>query len=907
MEAFALSAFVLVVVIIAMAIVWARRKADEDKGAERLRLAVAEGQQIPTSLHPVIDPVLCVGSFSCTKVCPEGDVIGVVDGVASLIEAEKCIGHARCAVECPVGAIKLVYGTAEVGVDLPRTDEHFESGREGVFIIGELGGMGLIKNCLRQGLAVGSELKKKLGKSMATETFTDVVVVGGGPAGIAAAVACRRQGLDVRVLEQDTLGGCVAHYPRGKVVMSERVEMPGFGPFGRSILSKEELLNDLRELVDQNGVTIEEGQKVVAIEGKPPKLTVTTEQQGVVQCRAVILAVGLRGTPRKLDVPGEDLAKVMYRLIEPEQFNGKRVLIVGGGDSAVEAAIQLAEESTASVTISYRQDRFSRCKQRNRDKIMQLIQDGAIRPLWNTKVVSIDDKNVFLASTTEGEKPQVPIEFLDEKKPEKKKKPDPEITDPLGPRPEELAIRQIPQRQPIATDATKKRRGPGTSITGKKAVRPLGDNHDDPSGAIGFMELPLTETLPERTRTFVFRPNVAKLEKHEKTTSKSLEVKHQAGGIKLRNDAVIASIGGQLPSEFLNRIGVTTKTYRGEEKTGIGAKPTAKGPSKAQVESRQRLRLALLLTIFGASILATLYAMGPDYYRLSADERAQSSLHDALRPAGLWGHGIGVIATLFMLANFLYAVRKRWRRLKGSASIRTWLTWHMFIGIMSPLVIAFHAAFLLNNLLAVWTWVALSVVVGTGVFGRFLFGLVPAQAGKVMQVAELREKVSEMTKVVQLHMEEASDFRRVQGLFDKATEAPRERTVVAAVLRGNEQKKKLERDLNDVKRLFKSERGYTAYRDAVDNVAKARLQIAFYGNLKRIFRGWLVMHVVISIFMVVLIGAHVGVTTYYGFRWIFSESASSSTSAAPTQPAGDFDEDGRLRVVPKKKSGAPRE
>jgi dihydropyrimidine dehydrogenase (NAD+) subunit PreT len=337
---------------------------------------------------------------------------------------------------------------------------------------------------------------------------------------------------------------------------------------------------------------------------------------------------------------------------------------------------------------------------------------------------------------------------------------------------------------------------------------------------------------------------------------------------RLKNDAVIICLGGQLPTEFLEAAGVSTRKYLGEEKTGVGQGPK-QGLTKAQVEARARRRLAVTLFALGGAIIAFLLLMGQEYYWLPLEERAKSPLHGLLKPSGLWGHGVGVIATTFMMANFLYALRKRWRKLKGTASIRTWLTFHMFVGIMSPLVIAFHAAFLVNNLLAVWTWIALTIVVGTGIFGRFLFSFVPAQAGKMLGVSELREQMNDMNAILDRHVKETTNVVHVTQIVNVAKTAPGEKNLFKAIMSTQNVERRLVSDVEGARQYFKDDNAFRLFRDSVAKIARARFQIAFYATLKRIFRAWLVFHVVVSIFMVVLIAAHVAVTTYLGFTWIF--------------------------------------
>jgi thioredoxin reductase (NADPH) len=353
----------------------------------------AAGLTEPASLHPVISPILCLGCATCIEACPEGKILGLLHGKATLIEPASCIGHGACREACPQDAITLVLGTESRGVEIPRADENFQTNVSGIYVAGELGGMGLIRNAIVQGCQAMDAIARS--SSDSAKGFLDVVIVGAGPAGIAASLRARERGLRVITVEQDTLGGTVAHFPRGKIVMTAPVELPLYGKVSFRETSKEALLDLWTKVVSETGVEIRFEERLTAIDRDGEGFVVTTER-GEYRGARVLLAIGRRGTPRKLGVPGEALGKVVYRLAAPEQYRGCRVLVVGGGDSALEAALSLAEEPNTEVTLSYRGDAFSRAKAKNRERLTRAEANAELQVMLASQVVEISENEVVL-------------------------------------------------------------------------------------------------------------------------------------------------------------------------------------------------------------------------------------------------------------------------------------------------------------------------------------------------------------------------------------------------------------------------------------------------------------------------------------------------------------------------------
>jgi len=395
------TALAVIIIVLLAAYLTVRRERLQEEALEDARSA---GMNQPVSLHPVIDLEVCIGSGACVDVCPES-VLGRPGGITQLISAAGCIGHGRCHDACPVDAITLVFGTAERGVDIPLLRKNYQSNVDGIYIVGELGGMGLIRNAMRQGTkAIELGVSKLLTDPEVTHNsdpeVVDVVIVGGGPAGIAAALECANRDLTYVVLEQFSLGGSVAHYPRRKLVFTEQIKLPIVGKFGKAEMLKEELIAEFERVCLAGGISLQEGRRVTGVSGQRGDFAVTATldgQEEVYRGRAVVLAIGRRGTPRQLGCPGEEQSHVVYRLIDAEQYRHRRVLCVGGGDSSVEAAVSLGLTAGTEVHLSYRGESFYRVKKKNRAELEAAVARGEVRLHLETTVQQIGSDEVVLA------------------------------------------------------------------------------------------------------------------------------------------------------------------------------------------------------------------------------------------------------------------------------------------------------------------------------------------------------------------------------------------------------------------------------------------------------------------------------------------------------------------------------
>jgi len=382
------------VLCIAAVALYLRKKSRESKIVdEKIKKAKEDGLYEPVSMHPYVDVNSCIQTGACITACPEHDILGIRNGKATIVNASQCIGHGACFHACPTQAISLRIGTEKRGVELPHVNQTFESNVPGIYIAGELGGMGLIKNAVEQGKQAAENIVKSIKKNHNAKY--DLVIVGAGPAGISASLTAKKNNLNFLLLEQDTLGGTVFTFPRKKIVMTSPMDLPLFGKIKLFQTSKTELLDLWQTVLKKNNITVRENSKVEKIVFEDNIFSLTTLKGEIITASTVLLAIGRRGTPRKLNVPGELKEKVAYRLLEPEAISDKHILVVGGGDSAIESALLLAEQN--HVILSYRNEVFNRIKPLNSMALNKAIADGKLEVRLSSNLISIEDETVTLS------------------------------------------------------------------------------------------------------------------------------------------------------------------------------------------------------------------------------------------------------------------------------------------------------------------------------------------------------------------------------------------------------------------------------------------------------------------------------------------------------------------------------
>lgn len=382
----------LLVLAIALPYGLSFRRREREMAARRAE-AVSLGADRAVAQHPQIDDLRCIGCGACVAACPEGEVLGLVAGKAVIINGLKCVGHGLCAAACPVEGLSVGLGDLGARDDIPQHNEHLETNLPGVYVAGELSGYALIRNAVAQGVQAVRHIAEQ---PRAAGDRLDLLIVGAGPAGLAAALAAQEAGLRSLVVEREAAGGTILQYPRKKLVLTQPVQIPLYGALDRDEYTKEELLAIWADAIKRFRLPLALGHAVNGMSPLPGGGYRVSAGGEHWDAQRVLLAIGRRGTPRKLGVPGEESEKVFYKLLDAASFAGEKLLVVGGGDSAVEAAMGLALQEHTAVTLAYRKEKLFRIKRRNEERFEPLLAEGRLRAAFNAEVLAIEPGAVQL-------------------------------------------------------------------------------------------------------------------------------------------------------------------------------------------------------------------------------------------------------------------------------------------------------------------------------------------------------------------------------------------------------------------------------------------------------------------------------------------------------------------------------
>jgi thioredoxin reductase/NAD-dependent dihydropyrimidine dehydrogenase PreA subunit len=356
-------------------------------GGEKAAAATGEIMDFPK-----VDVEACISCGSCYGSCPKQVLAGDDHGKSVVVHPESCIAKEGCAVceqGCPTGAIRVSTAPLKRSVERPEIDEHNEAKKiQGLFFAGEVIGAALIKSAINQGADCAKFIGEK--KPKIADAQYDVVIIGAGPAGLGAGLEAKKRNLRYLILERGNVAQTIQDYPRDKAVLAEPIKMPLYGQLPMMDAQKEVLIATWQAIVKTTQLVVNEHEEATDVQKKGALLEVTSNKAKYLAAN-VVLAIGTRGDPRKLGCPGEAPHCVAYNLVDAAEHANQSVLVVGGGDTAIEAAVALASTPGTKCVLSYRKGAFSRVKKRNQEQVDAMAKSGQLEIVFNSQVTEIKD------------------------------------------------------------------------------------------------------------------------------------------------------------------------------------------------------------------------------------------------------------------------------------------------------------------------------------------------------------------------------------------------------------------------------------------------------------------------------------------------------------------------------------
>ena len=780
---------VLLGIGLALAATWLQR-------AERLRMVTAladrtaarrGGSEQRQLQHPTVDLSRCLGCATCVRACPEDGVLAMVHGQAMVVDGASCLGISACVRSCPADAISVGISGSATRTDLPAITPELEAiGSPGIFLAGEVTAQALIRVAIEHGTRVAATVSARVraepkhsSRPVDEPPSFDLCIVGAGPAGLACALEAKRLGLRFVVLDQDeTIGGTVAKYPRRKLVLTEPVTLPLHGRVRKTEFSKEELIDFWQGLVDQHELPIAHGEQYERVQRLPGGFAVDTTN-GRYTTRHVCLAIGRRGTPRTLGVPGEIAPHVSYSLFDAQSFVDSNLVVVGGGDSAAEAALSLAAQPGNHVVLAHRAESMPRLRRKNAARIEAAVSSGQLDLRLATEVTEISATRVSIRSTSPTTAPAM-------------------AATPTSAAPTSAAMH--------------------ASTWASPDQRPAGHPTVDHSTA----DQPMAD-----------QPSV-----------------------ELAADHVFIFVGGTPPTELLESSGVS---FDPALRVAATPEPTEQGPG---------LLRALVTALVLAVVTAGFAWWHADYYSLAIAGRPTHAKHELLRPGRGLGFWFGVGASVLIVGNLLYLLRRLPRSPLRLGSLSAWLNSHIATGVLALLLALLHSAFVAKSTPGGHALTALGVLMVTGAIGRYLYAAVPRAAnGRELDLAEVRSELD--TAIARSPQESGIDSRTRELIDEFAAEQQWQGSFVHRMVTAARQPTRLRR----ARAELAAEHPAASKRDLLVAFARLRraqraaVHAAYFEDVRTVLSTWRWLHRWVALIMVVLLVVHVAYALSYGSVW----------------------------------------